>query len=72
MPRETANPKFGVRTPKPVRPRITKHRRRTTFEKDNWYATATRSIAIANTGRAARVGSQWITFVQPGEADDYD
>ena len=70
MPRETIRPKFDARTPKKVRSRIAKPSRRITFKTDDWYANATRSIAVASIGPGARSSGQWIAAAKAKESDE--
>ena len=69
MSRKKPKSKFGARTPKKIRSRITKRSRRITFKMDDWYANATRSVAVANIGPGARSSGQWIATAQAKEPE---
>ena len=66
MPTEKINSKVDARRPKRVPVRISKPSRRVTFTLDDWYAKATRSIAVANVGPGARSSGQWIATAEAG------
>jgi len=72
MGRDAANNKFGLQTPRKALRRTIKPRRGIRFEKDDWYANATSSIAITSRGRGARISSQWITISRTGIVDDHN
>ena len=70
MPKQKTNSKFDARTPKRVRVRISKPRRRITFKLDDWYANATHSIAVAKINPGARSSGQWIAAAQAKEPEE--
>jgi len=68
MGKRTAKTKFGLQTPKKILGRSTKPRRRIRFEKDDWYLTASRSIAIQV--RGPHISGQWRIMTQAGPVED--
>ena len=70
MGKRTAKTKFGLQTPKQALRRTGKARRSIRFEKDDWYATASRSIAIEV--RGPHISGQWRIMTQTDPVDDHD
>jgi len=68
MGNRTAKTKLLLQLPKKGFQRATKSRRRIRFEKDGWYAAASRSIAIDV--RGPYINGEWLVVAQASTVDD--